>query len=57
MAGSLVARRQYGRHRPKASLVHWTLGLINRCVMVADGFVILASGGMAWLATPEAHRR
>ena len=52
MAGSLVARRQYGRHRPKASLVHWTLGLINRCVMVADGFVILASGGMAWLATP-----
>lgn len=52
MAGSLTARRQHGRHRPRASLINWTHGLINRCVMIADGFVILAAGGVAWLFTP-----
>src|ERR1700739_4844 len=49
MAGSLAARRHYGRHRPKARLINWTHGLINRCVMVADGTVLLAAGGIAWL--------
>jgi putative colanic acid biosynthesis UDP-glucose lipid carrier transferase len=52
MAVSLAARRHYGRHRPKATLVHWTHGLINRCVMVADATTVLAAGGLAWLETP-----
>jgi polysaccharide biosynthesis protein PslA len=52
MAGSLTARRQQGRHRPRASLINLTHGLINRCVMIADGLVVLASGGVAWLFMP-----
>lgn len=51
MAESLAAKRRLGRHRPTASLIHWTLGLINRCVMAADGGTILLAGGIGWLAT------
>jgi putative colanic acid biosynthesis UDP-glucose lipid carrier transferase len=51
-AGGVAARRQFDRRRLKARFIHWTYGLINRCVMVSDGVVILAAGGFAWLLTP-----
>jgi polysaccharide biosynthesis protein PslA len=52
MAGTITAKRQYDRRRIRASLINWTHGLINRCVIVSDGAVILAAGGLAWFATP-----
>src|SRR5579859_2241890 len=54
MADATSLPRRVTRRRPQASLVRWTHGLINRCVMVADAAVILLGGGIAWLAIPAA---
>lgn len=52
MADATSLPRRQLHSRPRASLVRWTHGLINRCVMVADAAIILLGGGIAWLLIP-----
>lgn len=53
MADFGASPRRHLHARPHASFIRWTHGLINRCVMVGDAVLILAGGGIAWLATYE----
>jgi exopolysaccharide biosynthesis polyprenyl glycosylphosphotransferase len=53
MAETTTAHNHHLHRRPRASLIRWTHGLINRSVMISDGALILAGGGVAWLAIPE----
>jgi Undecaprenyl-phosphate glucose phosphotransferase len=43
---------QSGSTERRVSLIRWTHGLINRIVMVSDGVIILASGGLFWRSEP-----
>ena len=53
MADTVSALRRQVHRPPRASLIRWTHGLINRCVMVGDAVLILSGGGIAWLIIPE----